>query len=123
MLSGATLSASAIAGTAVLRMVVSSDSMKNATATSQGKSRFVEAGMRTSSRGTLTRLTDSRYSNVDLNVYFGAYPLNLVLIILILLILFGGGGGFYYGGHAVGGGIGGLLLLILIIWLLFGRGR
>src|SRR5580658_3432341 len=38
MLSGATPSASAIAGTAVLRMVVSSDSMKNATATSHGSS-------------------------------------------------------------------------------------
>ena len=36
MLSGVTLSASEIAGTAVLRMVVSSDSMKKATATSQG---------------------------------------------------------------------------------------
>ena len=36
MLSGATLSALAMVGTAVFRMVVSSDSMKNATATSQG---------------------------------------------------------------------------------------
>src|SRR5271169_3548536 len=39
MLSGATLSAAAIVGTAVLRMVVSSDSMKNATATSHGSRR------------------------------------------------------------------------------------
>src|SRR5580658_7862614 len=39
MLSGATLSAAAIVGTAVFRIVVSSDSMKNATATSQGTSR------------------------------------------------------------------------------------
>src|ERR1019366_7631720 len=36
MLSGATWSASETAGTAVFRIVVSSDSMKNATATSQG---------------------------------------------------------------------------------------
>jgi hypothetical protein len=43
MLSGVTLSASEIAGTAVFRMVVSSDSMKNATATSHGSSRLLEA--------------------------------------------------------------------------------
>jgi len=36
MLRGATCSARAIEGTAVFNMVVSSDSMKNATATSQG---------------------------------------------------------------------------------------
>ncbi len=42
MLSGATFSASAMAGTAVFRIVVSSDSMKNATATSHGKSRLEE---------------------------------------------------------------------------------
>src|SRR5271170_2720198 len=41
MLSGATLRASEIAGTAVFRIVVSSDSMKNATATSHGKSRLL----------------------------------------------------------------------------------
>src|SRR5579862_1300880 len=41
MLSGATLRASAMVGTAVLRIVVSSDSMKNATATSHGKSRLL----------------------------------------------------------------------------------
>jgi len=43
MLRGATLSASEMAGTAVFRMVVSRDSMKNATATSHGKSRLLEA--------------------------------------------------------------------------------
>ena len=43
MLSGVTFSASEIAGTAVFRIVVSSDSMKNATATSHGKSRMAEA--------------------------------------------------------------------------------
>ncbi len=43
MLSGATWSASAMVGTAVLRMVVSSDSMKNATATSHGRIRFTAA--------------------------------------------------------------------------------
>jgi len=32
-----------MAGTAVFKIVVSSDSMKNATATSQGKSRLLEA--------------------------------------------------------------------------------
>ncbi len=40
MLRGATFSAEEIAGTAVLRMVVSSDSMKKATATSHGRSRL-----------------------------------------------------------------------------------
>src|ERR1700684_3262953 len=40
MLSGETPRAAEMAGTAVLRIVVSSDSMKNATATSQGKRRL-----------------------------------------------------------------------------------
>ena len=40
MLRGTMPSACAIAGTAVFRMVVSSDCMKNATATSHGKKRF-----------------------------------------------------------------------------------
>ena len=40
MLSGATPRAAEMAGTAVLRIVVSSDSMKNATATSHGRSRL-----------------------------------------------------------------------------------
>jgi hypothetical protein len=40
MLSGATASAFATAGTAVFRIVVSSDSMKEATATRHGSSRF-----------------------------------------------------------------------------------
>src|SRR5450631_2915002 len=52
MLSGATPSACAIAGTAVFRMVVSSDSMKNATATSHGSSRFVAAPVAGSRSGT-----------------------------------------------------------------------
>ena len=43
MLSGATWSASEIAGTAVFRIVVSSDSIKNATATSHGKNRLLDA--------------------------------------------------------------------------------
>src|SRR2546430_16232723 len=42
MLSGATASAFAMAGTAVFRIVVSSDSMKKATATSQGNNRFTD---------------------------------------------------------------------------------
>src|SRR5580704_720316 len=44
MLSGATCSAAAIVGTAVFRIVVSSDSMKNATAISHGSSRLLESG-------------------------------------------------------------------------------
>jgi hypothetical protein len=43
MLSGATFNAAAIVGTAVLRIVVSSDSIKNATAISQGSSRLLES--------------------------------------------------------------------------------
>src|SRR6202040_1506926 len=43
MLNGATLSASAMVGTAVFRIVVSSDSIKKATATSQGNNRLLEA--------------------------------------------------------------------------------
>src|ERR1700728_1820032 len=41
MLSGVTPRAAEIAGTAVFRIVVSSDSMKNATATSHGNSRLL----------------------------------------------------------------------------------
>ena len=41
MLRGPTWSAAEIAGTAVLRIVVSSDSMKKATATSHGSSRLL----------------------------------------------------------------------------------
>jgi len=37
-------SAAAMVGTAVFRVVVSSDSMKHATATSHGTSRFTEGG-------------------------------------------------------------------------------
>jgi hypothetical protein len=40
MLSGATPRAEEMAGTAVLRIVVSNDSIKNATATSHGRSRL-----------------------------------------------------------------------------------
>src|ERR1700722_7797701 len=43
MLSGTLCSALAMAGNAVLRIVVSSDSMKNATATSHGSTRFADA--------------------------------------------------------------------------------
>ena len=42
MLSGTTLRASAMAGTAVFRIVVSNDSIKNATATSHGSNRLPE---------------------------------------------------------------------------------
>ena len=44
MLSGTTLRASAMAGTAVFRIVVSNDSIKNATATSHGSNRLPELG-------------------------------------------------------------------------------
>jgi hypothetical protein len=43
MLSGATWSAAAIVGTPVFRIVVSRDSMKNATAISHGSSRLLES--------------------------------------------------------------------------------
>ena len=43
MFRGTTPSACAIVGTAVFRIVVSSDSMKKATATSQGSSRFADS--------------------------------------------------------------------------------
>ena len=42
MLNGATLRAAAMTGAAVFRMVVSSDSIKNATATSHGSNRLLE---------------------------------------------------------------------------------
>src|SRR5580693_2687490 len=57
MLSGVTLSASEIAGTAVLRIVVSSDSMKNATATSHGRSFLLEADGAAGIEGELVELT------------------------------------------------------------------
>jgi len=58
MLSGATFSASEIAGTAVLRIVVSNDSMKNATATSHGKRRLLEAVGAFDAEGDLPDLLD-----------------------------------------------------------------
>src|ERR1700722_19786035 len=57
MLSGGTVSASEIAGTAVFRIVVSSDSMKNATATSHGRSRLLEADGVDETGGELVELT------------------------------------------------------------------
>jgi hypothetical protein len=52
MLSGATFRAPAMAGTAVFRMVVSNDSMKNATATSHGSNRLLDvSGELTTGRG------------------------------------------------------------------------
>src|SRR5271170_6104806 len=56
MLSGATTSALAIAGTAVFRMVVSSDSMKKATATSQGNNRFTDSAGGAGSTETIFQL-------------------------------------------------------------------
>jgi hypothetical protein len=57
MLNGATLRASEMAGTAVFRIVVSSDSIKNATATNHGKSRLLEADGAEGSEGALMELT------------------------------------------------------------------
>src|SRR5580704_16914697 len=57
MLSGVTFSACEIAGTAVFRIVVSSDSMKNATATSHGKSFLLEADGAAGIEGELAELT------------------------------------------------------------------
>jgi hypothetical protein len=45
-----------MAGTAVFRIVVSSDSLKNATATSQGKSRLLEADGGGKKEGALVEL-------------------------------------------------------------------
>src|SRR5277367_1823924 len=56
MLSGATTSALAIAGTAVFRIVVSSDSMKKATATSQGNNRFTDSAGGVGSTETIFEL-------------------------------------------------------------------
>jgi hypothetical protein len=56
MFRGETWSAAEMAGTAVFRIVVSSDSMKNATATSHGKIRLLTAadgGVREGVLGTL----------------------------------------------------------------------
>ena len=50
ILSGTTLRAWAMVGTAVFRIVVSSDSMKKATATSHGNSRLLDALASMSSR-------------------------------------------------------------------------
>jgi hypothetical protein len=60
MLSGATLSAAEIVGTAVFRIVVSSDSIKNATATSHGKSRLLAADGRDEDGGALMESTPVR---------------------------------------------------------------
>ena len=45
MLSGATFRAAAMAGAAVFKIVVSNDSMKNATATSHGRSRLLDGSI------------------------------------------------------------------------------
>ena len=60
MFNGATLSATEIVGTAVFRIVVSSDSMKNATATSHGKSRLLAADGVDEDEGVLMDLTPIR---------------------------------------------------------------
>ena len=57
MLSGATLRAAEIAGTAVFKIVVSSDSIKNATATSHGKSRLLEVDGEKGAEGAVMELS------------------------------------------------------------------
>jgi hypothetical protein len=61
MLSGAAPRAPAIAGTAVFKMVVSNDSMKNATATSHGKSRLLEVCNETVVLGLAMRIAARAY--------------------------------------------------------------
>src|SRR5580692_1778706 len=69
MLSGATLSASEIAGTAVFRIVVSSDSIKNATATSQGSRRLLVSDGPCKEGATADRfeefISESDYHSID----------------------------------------------------------
>src|SRR5580698_2413103 len=112
MLSGATCRASAIVGRAVLRMVVSSDSMKNATATSHGRTRFtvsvgdgdaIEPGrqgatspaIRHAVRHTHARAPMARPQRIQDRMTFGgrlpwAIGLLLTLIVgLSLLVAFG----------------------------------
>src|ERR1700722_5114247 len=61
MLSGVTCSAAEMVGTAVFRMVVSSDSIKNATATSHGRRRLLEAAGWGVSEGTPGELMEAIY--------------------------------------------------------------
>jgi hypothetical protein len=65
MLSGGTLSASAMAGTAVFKMVVSKDSMKNPTATSQGSSFLAAAVRGFSSSGCNTAILCAGERRID----------------------------------------------------------
>src|SRR5580658_7566547 len=59
MLRGAMPRAEEMAGTAVFRMVVSSDSIKNATATSHGRRRLLEASGWGVSEGALGESTEA----------------------------------------------------------------
>ena len=72
MLSGVTLSASEIAGTAVFRMVVSSDSIKNATATNHGSSRLLEADGSAGMGGEVVELIE--LMAMESNNYFTNEP-------------------------------------------------
>src|SRR5450631_2736897 len=68
MLSGATASAFAMAGTAVFRIVVSSDSMKKATATSHGNKRFTDSPRDTGGKETTLELAGITRMTVNLFV-------------------------------------------------------
>src|SRR5208283_859296 len=72
MLSGATPRARAIAGTAVFRIVVSSASMKNATATSHGSSRFADPARPVSGACDGCIHDDLRFAQDSLQVFAAA---------------------------------------------------
>jgi hypothetical protein len=77
MLRGVTLSASEIAGTAVFRIVVSSDSIKKATATNHGRSRLLEADGTAGIEGELVDLTE--LVAMEWNNHFTSDSRNLLL--------------------------------------------
>ena len=86
MLSGATWRASEMAGTAVFRIVVSSDSIKNATATSHGNSRLLEAdsadgieGELAGSTGFVDMAWKHYFTNESDNLHGSAAPGPIVL--------------------------------------------
>src|SRR4030088_3388387 len=85
MLSGGTLSASATAGTAVFRMVVSSDSMKNPTATNQGRRRLA-VSVRVLSRAckAIDRESSGRQGRVHDALRLGEQPVQMGRIVKTL---------------------------------------
>src|ERR1700722_12609048 len=98
MLKGGTWSACAIAGTAVLRMVVSKDSMKKPTATSQGSSRLAVAVSAMSSVCTtrVRRRLSARERGVDDGLRLADQPTQMRFVIKAFAVdfvdVFGAGG-------------------------------